>query len=315
VKRAARGLALVILTASSPAAQQLPLFRARVDAVQVDVRVERRGRPVGGLTAANFELRDAGVVQTIEAVTLEDVPVHLLLVLDTSLSVAGNRLLMLKQATRAAIEALRPEDRVTLVTFSFELTRLVEASLDHAGAAAALTGLNAFGSTSLHDAIFNALVLRERVPGRALILVFSDSADTASWLRADTLLDDFRRTDAVLFGVTLRSGYIVGSRWDRIWAGVNRDDEARLKAWFRDEPQLFRRGLLSALAEETGGGLYQADANENLTKAFTAIVEEFKSRYLLTYTPEGVPPDGWHPLEVRLRNASGNVTARRGYQR
>ena len=149
------------------------------------------------------------------------------------------------------------------------------------------------------------------MPGRALILVFSDSADTASWLRADTLLDDFRRTDAVVFGVTLRSSYDVGWRWDL----GTRDDQARLKAWFRDEPQLFRRGLLSALAEETGGGLYRADANENLTKAFTAIVEEFKSRYLLTYTPEGVPPDGWHPLEVRLRNASGNATARRGYQR
>ena len=311
MKRAAGGLALIVLTASGLVAQQLPRFRARVDAVQVDVRVERRGRPVAGLTAANFELRDAGVVQTIEAVTMEDVPVHLLLVLDTSLSVAGARLLMLKQATRAAIEALRPEDRVTLVTFSFELKRLVEASLDHAGAAAALTGLNAFGSTSLHDAVFNALVLRERVPGRALILVFSDSADTASWLRANTLFDDFRRTDAVVFGVTLRSSYDVGWRWDL----GTRDDQARLKAWFRDEPQLFRRGLLSALAEETGGGLYQADANENLTKAFTAIVEEFKSRYLLTYTPEGVPPDGWHPLEVRLRNASGNATARRGYQR
>jgi len=313
--RATAGLALATLAAASLSAEQLPLFRARVDAVQVDVRVERGGRPVAGLTAANFELRDAGVVQAIEAVTLEDVPVHLLLVLDTSLSVAGPRLEMLKQATRAAIGALRPDDRVTLVTFSFELKRRVEASLDHAGALAALTGVSAFGSTSLHDALFNALVLREAVPGRALILVFSDSADTASWLHADALLDDFRRTDAVLFGVTLRSGFIVNSRHDRIWAGVSRDDEARLKAWFRDDPQLFRRGLLSALAEETGGGLYRADANENLARAFAGIVEEFKSRYLLTYRPEGVAPDGWHPIEVRLKNARGNVTARRGYQR
>lgn len=311
MRRAPCTLALAALAASSLVAQQLPTFRARVDAVQVDVRVERGGRPVTGLPAANFELRDAGVVQTIEAVTLEDVPVHLLLVLDTSLSVAGPRLLRLMQATRAAIEALRPEDRVTLVTFSFELKRLVEASQDHAGAAAALTGLSAFGSTSLHDAIFNALVLREAVPGRALILVFSDSADTASWLRADTLLDDFRRTDTVVYGVTLRSIYDSGWRWDL----GTRNDQARLKTWFRDDPQLFRRGLLFALAEETGGGLYQADANENLAKAFTAIVEEFKSRYLLTYTPEGVPPDGWHPIEVRLKNVRGNVTARRGYQR
>ena len=42
---------------------------------------------------------------------------------------------------------------------------------------------------------------------------------------------------------------------------------------------------------------------------------EFRSRYLLTYTPQSVDAGGWHPIEVRLKNKKGKVTARRGYMR
>ena len=42
---------------------------------------------------------------------------------------------------------------------------------------------------------------------------------------------------------------------------------------------------------------------------------EFRTRYLLTYTPRGVDAGGWHPIEVRLKNKKGKVTARRGYMR
>jgi hypothetical protein len=45
------------------------------------------------------------------------------------------------------------------------------------------------------------------------------------------------------------------------------------------------------------------------------IVAEFKTRYVLTYAPQNVPPTGWHPLEVRLKNKKGDVRARRGYAR
>src|SRR3990172_8345052 len=67
------------LASTSLVGQQAPRFRVKVDAVQVDVSVVRGSRPVAGLTAANFELRDSGVVQQVKAVTLEDVPLHLVL--------------------------------------------------------------------------------------------------------------------------------------------------------------------------------------------------------------------------------------------
>lgn len=67
-------------------------FRSGTDAVLVDVEVTSGGRPVAGLTAADFELTDSGVVQQVNVMSFADVPVSLLLVLDTSSSVDGERL-------------------------------------------------------------------------------------------------------------------------------------------------------------------------------------------------------------------------------
>ena len=67
-------------------------FRSGVDAVRVDVLVMDGNRPVAGLTASDFELRDSGVVQPIESVAIEDVPLNVMLALDTSESVDGTPL-------------------------------------------------------------------------------------------------------------------------------------------------------------------------------------------------------------------------------
>ena len=55
--------------------------------------------------------------------------------------------------------------------------------------------------------------------------------------------------------------------------------------------------------------------SDRLRETFVRIVTEFRSRYLLTYTPQGVDAGGWHPIEVRLKSKKGKVTARRGYMR
>jgi hypothetical protein len=80
-------------------------FRSSAQAVLVDVQVLEGNVPVAGLTAADFELRDSGVAQKIEAVTFEDVPVSLMLALDVSGSVKGAPLEHLKEAARAAAAA------------------------------------------------------------------------------------------------------------------------------------------------------------------------------------------------------------------
>ena len=74
-----------------------------------------------------------------------------------------------------------------------------------------------------------------------------------------------------------------------------------------------RERFLPALALETGGQYLRAARSGSLRDTFVKIVNEFRTRYPLTYSPLGVPAGGWHPLDVRLKGRQGTVTARRGY--
>jgi hypothetical protein len=93
-------------------------FRSGAEGVRVDVLVTDGRNPIAGLTAANFELRDSGVVQTIDSVFVEDVPLSVMLALDTSRSADGAALGHLKDAAYAVVRMLGPADLAALMTFS-----------------------------------------------------------------------------------------------------------------------------------------------------------------------------------------------------
>jgi VWFA-related protein len=282
-------------------------FRSGVDVVAVDVLVTRRGEPVIGLTGDDFILLDNDVPQRIDSVQIEEVPMTLLLVLDTSGSVGGAQLTQLRAAAEAASDALRPDDRVGLVTFSDKLRTVVEPPAPLSDLPEALRRVRAGGATALYDATFAALTLREQSVGRHLMLVFSDGDDTASWLDPRDVLNTARRSDVVVYGVNL----------DRVGRESRVDRQSRISArrWFPDEPFLFRRQFLPLLVEDTGGSLFIAEDIGRLRDAFSQVVSEFRSRYLLTYSPTGVASEGWHELEVRVAGRGRRVQARRGYLR
>ena len=281
-------------------AQEQPTvrFRSTADAVRVDVQVRQGGRPVVGLSANDFELRDSKVVQQIEAVAIEDVPVTLFLALDVSTSVRGPMLGQLKAAARAAVGALRSDDSAALLTFSQRIDRPAKITRDLQTVTAAIDRMTSLGATALRDTIFAATVLREQAPGRVILLVFTDGADTVSWLDTPSVIEAAQRSDMVIYGVTTQP--------------PPREFEASL---YKDEPELFPAPFLADLADRTGGELLQVKGGAELTKGFAKIVSDFKSRYLLTYSPRNVAVGGWHPIEVRLKNRGGDVTARRGYWR
>ncbi len=58
----------------------------------------------------------------------------------------------------------------------------------------------------------------------------------------------------------------------------------------------------------------KSTANDDLSATFRAILDEFRHRYLVTYTPKNVPKDGWHKLDVRVNKPGARVKARPGYQ-
>ena len=287
-------------------AQQV--FRASVDAVAVDVLVTRDGRPVTDLTAADFALLDNRVPQRIESLLVEEVPVTLFLVLDTSGSVQGEPLVQLKAAAQTAAAALRPDDRVGLLSFSHDVQLVAAPPADPDVLPKVLGSMRAGGATALYDATFAAIALREQSVGRSLLLVFSDGDDTASWLDPRDVLAAAQRSDVVVYGVTLEPQ-------TRITSAGNLRGWALERQWFPREPALFKRQYLPRLVEDTGGSLFVAEHSDRLGAAFARVVNEFRGRYLLTYSPQGVAPDGWHAIEVSVNARGVVVQARRGYQR
>lgn len=90
---------------------------------------------------------------------------------------------------------------------------------------------------------------------------------------------------------------------------------AALKRWLDSDPALFPHMMLEQVTEETGGDLLHVTSSRDLPAAFARIVGDFKSRYLLSYTPTGVRAASWHPIEVKLKGKTGTIRARSGYAR
>ena len=253
-------------------------FRSGVEIVELDVSVMRGGAPVAGLTARDFALTDNGVPQDVESVTLERLPLSVTLVLDSSQSVAGDRLRHLVQAGEGLTAALRQDDRAALITFSHMVDLRVPMTGDFQSIRTALETMTGSGATSLRDAVQLALQLQPRDRSRPLMLLFTDGHDTASWLTEDAVVDSARRSGVVIHAVRVESD-----------------------------------ALLDRLTQVSGGRTWSATSDRQLQELFTRALDEMRARYLLTYTPRGVRQPGWHELKVKLKNGGGDVTARRGY--
>ena len=111
------GLALLLGTGLTAGPQQ-PTFSSRVEAVRVDVLVTDRGKAVTGLRPEDFEVKDEGVLQEIDLVQLDRVPLNVVLGLDVSESVNGERLEHLQSAGTSLLRGLQKDDRAALLTFS-----------------------------------------------------------------------------------------------------------------------------------------------------------------------------------------------------
>jgi VWFA-related protein len=305
-----RAVAAIVVAFLATASLPAQVFRSGTEAVRIDVLVMDGRNPVTGLTAADFDVRDSGVPQRVDSITLGDAPLSVLLALDVSYSMHGEPLTHLKEAAAAVIDLLTPADRAAILTFSAEMALRAPWTSDHEVLKNAFAAVEAKGSTSLHDAAYTALTIRDEVPARALVLIFSDGDDTISWLPGQAILESARRSDAVVYGVGLkpkaaepRPGYRMDFR-----SGLQ-PVKPRITG-----DMLFQQ-VLPALAKDTGGKYLDAERSEKLRQTFVDIVTEFRTRYLITYTPRGVDRGGWHPIEVKLKNKSGKITARRGYLR
>jgi VWFA-related protein len=286
------GALLLVAAASGTSPQDVAVFPSRTDVVYIDVFVTRDGVPVRGLGAESFDVRDDGARVRVELLSLENAPLEARLVFDVSHSLEGERLEHLRSAGRAFLDGLGRGDRVGLLTFSHEVQMRLPPTDDPAVLRAALDGVRAGGMTALYDGLYAALQL-DAGPGRRMIVVFSDGADTISWLGEKEVARAAEESNVLVEVVAVRPG-------------SGKPDAGR-----QGEPP--QHDALRRIAERTGGRLWLATSSAGLDEAFGRIVEAMKSRYVLRLESQGRLRPGLHHLDVRLRGAAADVRHRPTY--
>ncbi len=267
-------------------ALQTPLtFKASTEVVRVDVLVMRGGRPASGLRLEDFEVRENGVRQKLETLgTDANTPIDMLLLFDGSASVRGSRQQLLLEAASAAMKGLRPTDHAGLLLFSHEIRRLTKFTSDWDSVIGALKASVPSGSTSLGDSLVAASLAFDRSEARRLVFLFTDGADTSSFLQDYQVIEALARGNVLVYSFTL------------------------------EEMGVSPGPLLKAATETTGGRAVTERNPKRLAAAFREALEEVRARYLLSYTPDTNTAPGWRRLEVKVKGG-GRISARKGYAR
>ena len=272
---------LVVAATSHIAAGQT--FRAETHAVVVEVAVFDDDRVVTGLTAADFEVRDNGVRQKVSDVDFNTLPLDLRLVFDVSGSITPDQLEWYARAMHRVAARLESRDRCEIIAFNARIADL--ASRQHPPITIDLSRRAGREGTAFFDAVSMALVTVPSLDRRQVAIVLSDARDNESFFDEMTMIDIARRTDAVVYTVLPDS---------------------------TSSPAL-SSSRLQAVSMLTGGRLIRLMHDAAVGDALITALDEFRQSYVLRYTPTGVPVDGWHRLEVKVRDRNYRVRAKSGY--
>ena len=204
-------------------------------------------------------------------------PLHVVLALDGSASLEAREREHLVAAGRRVVDALRPDETAALVTFSDGVAIQTLFTDDQPRLRRLVAAPMPFGDTALHDAAHVAMLVGGSATGRALVILLSNGNDTASLL-TETAIDTARRTGTVVCVVT------VGAE----------------------------SSVLPKLAELTGGVFVKETSLDRVAARFGELLESFRQRYLVSFTPTRSGKVGWHPLAVKVKGG-GDVRARSGY--
>jgi len=292
--------AIFATRASTAVSQQEPAatFRAGADVVSVEASVRRDKRPVAGLKIVDFQLLDNGVAQQISDMSYERLPIDVTVVLDVSASVTGSVLDQLRQSVRQLKADLGSTDRLKLVAFNMQVRRLADFDAPASAADAAFASLSGRGSSAIFDSV--AVQLASPTPSgrRHLIVLFTDGQDSSSITDPEMLFDVAKRTTSTV---------------DIVLASAVAERSASPFARSPGRPPITIGRMYDQLARETGGIVVTSTPGENLASTFRRTLADFRSSYVLFFTPQGVDRSGSHTIDVRVKQDGAEVRARRGY--
>jgi len=277
--------------------QPLQPFRAGADAVVVDASVRRNNRPVTGLTAADFEIVDDGVLQKVTDVSYEKLPIDVTVALDVSASVTGSVLSQLRRSVQQLAGGLHAEDRLKLQTFNQRIQRLGDFASPPSTTDAAVARISAVGGSAVFDSLAVALAMPTTAARRHLIVLFRDGVDSSS-------ISD----PEMLFELARGSGSTVAV----VLASTN--SQAPASVFSRRVPGAITVDrLYDRIARDTGGTVVPISSGDSLATTFRRVLDNFRASYVLYFTPEGVERAGAHTLDVRVKRSNVQVRARNGY--
>jgi Ca-activated chloride channel homolog len=250
----------------------------RVDTTLILVPVsvnDPLNRPVSGLEKENFRLFEDKVAQSITQFAMDDEPVAVGLVFDTSGSM-GDKLQRSRMAAREFFRIANPEDEFFLVEFDNAPKLRVPLTSDTGTIENELIFSKSHGSTALLDAVYLALhEMRRSKKNKKALLIISDGGDNHSRYSQKEVTNLVRESDVLIYSIG-------------VFGGGTTPEEAS------------GGDLLSKISEQTGGRLFEANPVE-LPDIAKKIGIELRNRYVLGYSPPNQAHDGrYHRITVQV---------------
>jgi len=295
--------------ASSPDAQNSlaagdssTTFRVNVKLVNVFATVtDSSGAPVPSLKQGDFEIFEDGIPQKIANFSREsELPLSIVLAVDTSLSTKSNQKLELESARRFAAAILRPIDGVSVFEFSEIVDQLTPFTSDLRVIDKGISRVRTGAATALYDMLYlgsDALMPRR---GRKVMVVITDGGDTVSKVTYQEAVREAQQAEVIVYSIIIVP----------IESNAGRD--------------IGGEHALIQLSRDTGGKYYYASGLEQLDSAFRKISEELRTQYLIAYYPTqrlsssdfrkidikiaANTPDYPNPSELQVRHRSGYYT-------
>jgi len=275
-------------------AQTSPPIRVDVKLVNVFVNVtDSTGAPVGGLTKDDFTLAEDGHPQKIAVFEREsEMPLSLVLAIDTSGSVAKD-LAIEKRAARTFVHSLlRPVDRLDLIDFSSDVREVVPFTNKLNRIDYGIENLMTGPATALYAAVYLSAQSLATQPGRKVLILISDGGNTVKGTDYADALEQAVRSETMVYSIIDVP----------IAADAGRDTGGE--------------HAMITLSQETGGKYYYADA-EHLDAAFQKVSEDLRTQYLLAYYPiHRVSDTDFRQISVTLKQPPSmhyTVRHRTGY--
>jgi Ca-activated chloride channel homolog len=257
--------------------------------------VDARGIAVTNLKLEDFELRVDGQPNAISDISRAETPVRLAMLFDNSGSLSESRDFEKHAAVRFFQNVMRPADQAAIYSVSTNVELAQPMTSDVRRLQQTIEGFGKpDGATSLHDAIFDALVYLKPYAGRRVLVIVSDGQDTTSRLpehNFDNTLQRLLSDDCQVYVVQ---------------TGIY--DNANVR-------DLAAERRMQEFSAQTGGAAYIPKSVSELDDAFAQISAELAQQYILSYYPSPDKRDGrFHVLAVSVKTRpNARVRARKGF--